>query len=171
MMSQPKFTWENLRDLTQKEQAGKPLHMNSILRIRDLRFGYGIKDPEAAAKTAATKAEIEVRRAAAIKAGDEAGVRAANESLRRLPRVPWIPASEDARDADGKKVKGGRYLWFWNPQLDTFQQLERILQAARALGFNPLAEQPLKTRAAKLAEAVARKPRHRASPGGSAKAA
>jgi hypothetical protein len=45
-------------------------------------------------------------------------------------RTHWVEAPDQSR-----RPPDGRSQWMWNPQIDTFEKMEGILEKARELGF------------------------------------
>ncbi len=114
LISKHGYNWDDLSNITGgcdlKGKGGRQserLHINSLMKLPDLWFGYAVKLEQSAKKPPKTNAK---------------------------DREIWIRATEGELNPDGTK---GRYQWFWNPQLDTFERLERILNEAKRLGFDP----------------------------------
>jgi hypothetical protein len=107
------YSLDHMRNLTgggTKSGVGvidtEKLHKNSVMKIGDLRIGY-----------------------ATLQLSDPA-----NEKSRKH----WVEAPEGSlgvNDAKGNPTPG-RYQWMWNPQIDTFEKLERILSEAVRMGFD-----------------------------------
>lgn len=96
---------------------GDRLHKNSVMKIKDLRVGWAVLVPVNDHGVILTPEQI-------------AALGAEVETLRRR----WHEAAVGAVGLGGRP---GRWQWMWNPQVDTFEKLERIIGVACAHGFVP----------------------------------
>lgn len=124
---------ENLTGGSTKDGIGgrkkERMHKNSILKIKDLRIAWTVLKPLRAKEGAAYEA--------AVAAAEAAGVKL-DPSI-KMPRLQW---AEGLKRQRGFMNSPGREQWLWNPQVDSFEKLERILVEAKRLGFVPQPPRP-----------------------------
>jgi hypothetical protein len=154
LMKEYEYSLKNLENLTggsTKDGVGgrkkERLHKNSVMKIKDLRIGWTILRP--------LRAHEGVIYEEAVAAAKAAGVEL-DPSLKK-PKLQW---REGAKRSRGFLGSAGREQWLWNPQVDSFEKLERILVEARRLGFVPkevVQEAPKEAPKAAPRKAVTRK--------------
>lgn len=93
------------------------LHKNSVMKIRDLRVGWAVQQPVNKDEVAELPPESEPAKRA--------------KAMAKLKKH-WVEAP---LGSVGFNDKPGRWQWMWNPQVDTFEKLERITTEACKVGF------------------------------------